>query len=291
MGKSLGDVLARIEQNRGRSHTKALAVKTELEDEINLLPQWSDSVRRIPNFALRSALFAATNKGRRPYLERVRIKALGGIELIYTGSLLDQNDLDVWQTVLHCSRAQKMGPACRVTAYRLLMLLGKTDTGKNRAILDRQLSRMSATSLQVRVGECSYEGSLIQEVYRDHETGAYLIRLNPRLRNLFVGDQFTDADWAIRTALRGRPLAQWLDGFYATHARPFDLKIETLHSLCGSRASRLTDFKKDLLRALDFVKIAREAADRPFEYAIDAGLVRVKSTPTAAQRRHLLGSR
>ena len=29
-------------------------------------------------------------------------------------------------------------------------------------------------------------------------------------------------------------LAQWLHGFYASHAKPFPIKIETLHRLCGS---------------------------------------------------------
>jgi len=101
------------------------------------LPQWSDSVRRVPNIALRSALFGAISKGRRPYLERAEIHAQGGNSVIYTGVLLDQGDLDVWETVLHMARAQALGAECRVTAYRLLKVLGRTDTGKNRQILDK----------------------------------------------------------------------------------------------------------------------------------------------------------
>lgn len=205
----------------------------------------------------------------------------------YTGVHLDQGDLDVWETVLHMARAQELGAECRVTAYRLLKELGKTDTGKNRQILDRHLSRMKATGLEVRVGSFSYEGSLIDEVYRDQATRAYVIRLNPKLKTLFEGDQFTEVDWSIRQALNGKPLAQWLHGFYASHASPFAMKVETLHRLCGSKATLLCDFKKDLRRALNAVAEASTSKGVPFSYETLGNLVHVKPTPSPSQRRHL----
>ncbi|WP_239990634.1 plasmid replication initiator TrfA [Pseudomonas sp. LAMO17WK12:I9] len=204
-----------LEERSQPSLTRQLKLESNLDSQLHcLLPHWPDSVRRVPNVALRSALFGAISKGHRPYLERVEIHAQGGISIFYTGALLDQGDLDVWETVLHMARAQELGAECRVTAYRLLKELGKTDSGKNRTILDRHLSRMKATALQVRVGDHSYEGSLIHEVYRDHGTRCYVIRLNPMLRVFFLGDQFTDVDWSVRQALHGKPLAQWLHSFY-----------------------------------------------------------------------------
>jgi hypothetical protein len=282
-------IFARLEEHSKRSGLQPQNV--EAEQARSLLPHWPDSVRGVPNVALRSALFGAISKGHRPYLERVEINALGGISILYTGALLDQRDLDVWETVLHLARMQELGSECRITAYRLIKYLGKTDTGKNRSILDRQLSRMKATALQVRVGEHSYEGSLIHEVYRDHDSRSYVIRLNPKLRVLFLGDQFTEVDWSVRQALHGRPLAQWLHGFYVSHARPYNLKVETLHRLCGSRARSLSDFKKDLRRSLDAVESAGNAAGRPFSYLIEGDLVRVKTTPSPSQRRHLANKR
>lgn len=282
-------IFAKLEENRKRSRAKPQEV--EVEHVRSLLPNWSDSVRRVPNVALRSALFGAIGKGRRPYLERVNINALGGISIVYTGALLDQGDLDVWETVLHLARTQELGAECKVTAYRLLKALGRTDTGKNRTILDRHLSRIKATALQVRVGEHSYEGSLINDVYREHAKGSYVIRLNPKLRVLFLDDQFTDVDWSIRQRLHGKPLAQWLHGFYATHASPYAFKVKTLHQLCGSRASSLYDFKKDLRRSLDAVERASAATGQPFSYLIEGDLVRVKTTPSPSQRRHLTSKR
>ncbi len=255
----------------------------------NPLPHWSDSVRRVPNVSLRSALFGAIGRGRRQYVERMEIQAQGGISIHYTGALLDQGDLDIWVTILHMARAQQLGTEFRATAYRILKELGKTDTGKNRQILDRHLSRLKATALQVRVGDLSYEGSLIREVCRNHEAAdrSYAIRLDPKLRMLFVGDQFTEVDWSVRQALHGKPLAQWLHGFYASHANPFRLKLATLHRLCGSRASSLRDYKKDLRRSLDSVAAASTIEGQPFSYAIEGDLVRVKTTPSPSQQRHL----
>ena len=66
-----------------------------------------------------------------------------------------------------------------MTAYQILKALGKTDSGKNRDILDLRLSRLNATAVRVKQGRYSYEGSLIDGVYRDEETRAYVLIPNP----------------------------------------------------------------------------------------------------------------
>ncbi|BBT41967.1 plasmid replication initiator TrfA [Pseudomonas putida] len=167
-----------------RRKEKDKHVEVEVEAKRESLPNWSDSVRRVPNVALRSALFGAMRKGARPYVEQMEVNALGSVSILYTGALLDQGDLDVWAAVLHLARMQELGVECRITAYRLLKVLGKTDSGKNRRVLDLSISRLKATALQVKVGRYAYEGSLIHEVYRDHHERSeriYVVRLNPKL--------------------------------------------------------------------------------------------------------------
>ena len=93
------------------------------------------------------------------------------------------------------------------------------------------------------------------------------------LRALFSPDQFTQIEWAVRNDLHGKPLAQWLHGFYASHAKPYPVKVETLHKLCGSEATLLSDFKKDLRRNLDAVAMAAEANGEGFVYEISNGFV------------------
>lgn len=291
---SLANLMARLEENRKRSVAKPKEVAVEVYDGVVALPNSSESVRPIPNVILRSALFGAIAKGRRPYLERVKVESLGGIDMIYTGALLDQGDLDVWGAVLHLALAQEFGAECKVTAYRLLKLLGKTDTGKNRRILDKRISRLKATALQIRMGRYSYEGSLIHEVYRgqnERSERIYVIRLNSKLHVLFNGSQYTKVNWSVRQALHGKPLAQWVHGFYSSHARSYDFKVDTLHQLCGSRARSLPDFKKDLRRSLEAVACASTTEGKPLSYLLDGNLVKVKTTPSASQQRHLAKKR
>ncbi len=251
------------------------------------LPLWPEAVRCVPNSVLRSALFGAIKRGARAYLERVQIHAQEGITIRYTGPRLDQGDLDVWATVLHAVRDQALGTECHVTAYQLLKALGKSDTGGNRKVLDKRLSRMNATALYVKVGRYSYEGSLIAGVERDELTKAYIIRLDPKLSSLFAADQFTQFEWEVRHALEGQQLAQWLHGFYASHAKPFPIKAETLLALSGSTDSSATSGRQSLRRALDAVAEVSIAHGERFSYQLEDGLVHVTRTPSRSQQKHL----
>lgn len=287
-GKKLAELMARIPQmqararQRGESEPQAPQPKNVVQ-----LPLWPEVVRGVPNGVLRSALFGAIKKGARAYLERQEIHAQEGIRIVYTGARLDQGDLDVWETVLHIARVQALGDECRVTAYQLLKALGKTDTGINRTTLDRRLSRMNATAVDVNVGRHGYEGSLIDEVYRDKETREYVIRLNPKLRALFAADQFTQVDWTVRYALDGKPLAQWLHGYYASHAKPYPVNVGTLLKLSGSENADPSSGRQTLRKALDALTDASEVNGQPFSYGIHGDLVHIEKKPSGAQRRHL----
>lgn len=286
--KKLEEMVGKVEALRARSNANPESKATKSKAPAKpTLPVWVDAARGVPNVALRSALFGATKKGSRGYLERVEIHAQEGITIRYTGARLDQGDLSVWETVLHHSRSQALGDECRATAYRLLYMLGKTDTGKNRDTLDRHLSRLKATALDVRVGQRAYEGSLIDEVYRDEETREYVIRLNPKLAGLFAADQYTAIAWEIRRQLDGQPLAQWLHGYYSSHASPYPIKVDTLHRICGSEATLMSDYAKTLRKALDSVQLASKAHGHNFAWSIVGDLVHVSTSGSKAQRRHL----
>ena len=251
------------------------------------LPLWPEPVRAVPNGFLRSALFGAIAKGRRRYINGEDLAAVDGVTIRYKGERLDQGDLDVWESVLHAVRLQELGSQCRVTSYALLKLMGKTDTGKNRATLHERITRLRANAVEVRQGRYCYIGGLIAGAAKDEETQEWVIELDAKLRPLFAADQFTQVEWAVRHELSGKPMAQWLHGFYASHAKPFPLKIETLHRLCGSEAKRMTDYKVDLRRNLDAVADASEAHGEGFSYDIRGDLVHVEKLAKGAQRRHL----
>lgn len=289
--EKMRDIAARgIERSRQRREQGALPLSEPdypPPAKVVMLPIWPDAVRAVPNGFLRSALFGAIRRGPRRYMKRERIAALDRIEIFYTGERLDQGDLDVWETILHLARLQGLGSECRVTAYQLLKALGKTDSGKNRDILDMRLSRMKATGVDVHIGRYGYEGSLIDEVYRDKETREYIFRANPKLRALFEPDQFTQIDWAIRHTLDGKPLAQWLHGFYASHVKPYPISVAKLHGLCGSDFDALNDFRPKLRKALDAVADACKINNQPFGYEIRNDIVHIEKEPSPVQLRHL----
>jgi len=284
-------IQARIEHNKRTPRpaaAKASApVKPPVISPVVRLPAWPDAVRSVPNGVLRSALFGAIKKGPRRYMEAEEIAAQDGVKIRYTGPRLDQGDLDVWENVLHLARAQDMGSQCRFTGYEMLKLLGMTACGKNRGTLHARLLRLKANALEVQQGRYTYIGSLLDEAYKDEETHEYVVVLNPKLRALFEGDQFTQVDWNIRHALAGQPLAQWLHGYYSSHAKPFPVKVETLHEICGSESVEMWKYAQTLRKALDALSGASKANDQPFDYEIRDGLVHVERKASSAQRRHL----
>ena len=291
--KRMGDLLGRIEELREQAKQRAEREKRDplpgapLPKNVVQLPLWPEPVRAVPNGFLRSALFGAIAKGRRRYINGEDLAAVDGVTIRYKGERLDQGDLDVWESVLHAVRLQELGSQCRVTSYALLKLMGKTDTGKNRTTLHNRIERLVANAVTVKQGRYTYIGGLIRFAAKDEETQEWVIELDEKLRPLFAADQFTQVEWAVRHALDGQPLAQWLHGFYASHAKPFPLKIETLHRLCGSEAGEMWKFAQTLRKALDDVAEASAAHGEGFGSDIRGDLVHVEKKAQGAQRRHL----
>ena len=290
--KRAGALFGRVEELREQAKQRAEREKRDplpgapLPKNVVQLPPWPEPVRAVPNGFLRSALFGAIAKGRRRYIDGEQLAALDGIEIRYTGQRLDQGDLDVWESVLHAVRLQELGSQCRLTSYALLKLMGKTDTGKNRATLNKRITRLVANAVTIKQGRYTYIGGLIRFAVKDEETQEWVIELDEKLRPLFAGDQFTQIEWAVRHELDGKPLAQWLHGFYASHAKPFPMKVETLLRLCGSE-SELRRYRQTLGDALDAVAEACAAHGEGFSYEIRGDIVHVEKKASGPQRRHL----
>lgn len=274
-----------FELARRRGEEMRARIEQREAQEIQL-PLWPEPVRAVPNGFLRSALFGAIAKGRRRYINGEELAAIDGVTIRYKGERLDQGDLDVWESVLHAVRLQKLGSKCRVTSYALLKLMGLTDTGKNRATLHARIERLVANAVTVKQGRYTYIGGLIRFAAKDEETQEWVIELDEKLRPLFAADQFTQVEWAVRHELNGKPLAQWLHGFYASHAKPYPMKVETLLRLCGSE-SELRRYRQTLGEALDAVAEASAAHGEGFSYEVRGDLVHVEKKAKGTQRRHL----
>lgn len=288
--KKLNDLLARIPEMQAKANQRTERQPlpgVPLPANVVQLPLWPEAVRAVPNGFLRSALFGAIAKGRRKYINGEDLAAIDGVTIRYKGERLDQGDLDVWESVLHSVRLQELGSQCRFTSYALLKLMGKTDTGKNRVTLQNRIERLVANAVTVKQGRYTYIGSLIGFAAKDEDTQEWVIELDPRLRPLFAADQFTQIEWTVRHALDGSQLAQWLHGFYASHAKPFPFKAETLLKLAGSENDNPSSSRQKLRKALDAVAEASAASGQPFSYDIRGDLVHVQKLAIGTQRRHL----
>jgi len=256
-------------------------------DSVISLPLWPDAVRGVPNLALRSALFGVIRRGPRRAMMRETTPCTSDFEIRYTGFRLDQADLDVWETALHLAKEHPMGNRVEITERDLLKALGRQYGKSGREWLKNCAARLSANTLEVMHQRFTYGGSLLNDFYRDDDTGRYVLILNPKMVVIFGMDTFTLIDWDIRQELVGQPLAQWLHGFYASHAKPFPVSVGKLHEWCGSEDASIRSFKQNLKVAFGLVQEASEKHGMHFKADILGDLVHVERQPSKSQQKHL----
>lgn len=254
------------------------------------LQNWREPYRALPNAILRSAVFAVIGKGQRARLDGMTINSQAGISLNYTGEQLDQSDLDLWAAQLHLLRNHPLDQEFHTSMYALLKGLSITDTGPSRASLKHRILRLNNCELSICTASYGYKGSLAEAACLDGSK-PLVLRLNPGIIRLFADDQYTLVHWGVRRMLSGSPLAQWLHGYYSTHAAPYPVRVETLRKLSGSRTVSQSKFLQLLRRALDRLALASAEHGQQFAFQIDDELVRVDKRPSHAQERHLAKKR
>ena len=251
------------------------------------LPLWPESKRGTPNAVLRGALFAAIQGKTRVALDRELLTAQQGVEIRFTGWQLSQSDLEVWEQVLHLARTQALGTKCYFNAHGFLKALGRQTGATAHEWLKSAIARLTGAVVEIKSGRRTYFGTLIEGGARDEHTGRYVVEINAKLAEFYGRSQWTQLDWAQRQQLRGKPLALWLHGFYASHAAPYPLTVEYLHKLSGSQTKQVWKFKQNLTQALE--ELAAGGAIQAFEIVGD--LVHVRTVPSPSQRKHLAARR
>ena len=218
-----------------------------------ILPWWPQEARAVPNLIVRCALFGVVRRGRREHLEQVLLPAIGGVSVTYTGARLDQADLDVWMGILELFKGQdlamRLGRAV-VPAREFLRSIGRSGGGNDIAWLERTLARLQATTLQIRLDDQIYRGSLIVRSARDETTGQLMIEIDPLIGKLFQDQGWSRIGLEARQALGQDQLAKWLHAFYSSHAAPYAIKIQALQQWSGSTASAPREFRRELREAL-----------------------------------------
>jgi len=257
-----------------RQHREALPPTAQL-------PLWPELTRGTPNTWLRGALFAAIQGKERRALKREPLATVNGIEIRFTGWQLDQSDLDVWDTIVHLSRLRALGEQVEFTAHSILRALGR-GTGKSQhEWLKDAIARLYSAGVEITAGRFTYFGALLRGA-RDEATGRYHVHLARELADMYLAG-WTQINWKERAALRRKPLALWLHGWFATHAQPYPLRLDTLQRLCGSRNQNAAGFKRLLCAALTEL----EAISAIDAWEVRGDVVHVTRIPSASQRKHL----
>ncbi len=218
-------------------------------------PVWPEAVRSAPNAILRSALFGIVRKGKRPVLDGVElVPAVKGVEIKVRSSVsLDQNDLDVWEEIVHWARKEDPGRRLEIPVRPFLEALGRKPGKPNRQWLYDALERLYRCEIFIRMEKegIEFEGALIARLVIE-KGKPILVQLDPYLPVLWEPG-WTRQNLEHRRALGQNQLAKWLHSFYGTHKKPLAYKVETLQALCGSRTKELWKFRQQLKTAARLV--------------------------------------
>ena len=249
------------------------------------LPLWPEPTRGAPNDILRSALFAAIQGKGREFLKQRLIAAYDGIQIKYTGEQLEQSDLDVWEHVLHLARQHPLGTVCHFKGGAFLKAIGRSTGKKDYQWLDRVLSRLTACEVRIERRGFIHGRGLVIAHDTDTKTRLYKVSIDPDTATLYAAG-WTAINWQQRQQLRAKPLALWLHGYYATHAKPLPLKVDTLRSLSGSKTNALRKYRQQLRKALNELKAIGVIASWQID-ATDLVIVDRGDAISKSQRRHL----
>lgn len=240
--------------------------------EIIHLPLWPEQKRGAPNSFIRSALFSAIHGKDREFLDGKVLDSQAGIVIKFTGQQLNQEDLTLWETLVHLAKEHPLGNICTFTAHSILKAMGLNTGGTEHRRLHKGIIRLTGGISEITHEGKTYFGPLIKSGIKDELTSHYTIELNRELIRLYGETQWTAIDWQQRLQLRKKPLAQALHAFYSSHKQPFPVKLATLQRLTGSKNAQAADFKRKCRAALDEL----ERLGFLISYSMDAQSVLVR---------------
>lgn len=258
-------------QKKGNSNTLNL----NQPQQVSIIGSWPKDKRGCANMLLRSSLFTVRGRGKRRYFTNHKIVAPKNAKISYTGPELDQNDLDLLMVLINALKSRPANDVIITSGADLIKEQNLTDSGANRAIMWATLERLVGVILNIRTEKYRYAGALLASVAHAKSEQKYRIKMNPEIAGLLATGT-TWLDWSVRQELRGQPLAQWLHGYYSTHAKPYGIKVKTIQGLCGSRISETRDFKKSLIKSLERLSSVYASRGQLFKFSIENNLISIE---------------
>src|SRR5271165_2810453 len=113
------------------------------------LPLWPEHKRGTPNTFLRSALFSAIQAKDRQFIKGQILAAQDGIQVKFTGQQLNQEDLTLWETLVHLAKKHPLGHLCSFSAHSLLRLMDLHTGGTEHRRLHDSIIRLTACAVEI----------------------------------------------------------------------------------------------------------------------------------------------
>jgi hypothetical protein len=234
-----------------------------------LLPEIFEDKRAIPNCFLRGALFGMVRKGRRALVGDMPIFTMSQYDLTFTGYELDQNDLEVWDTLMYLAKERQVDNELRITLYDLCKQMRLTNNGKTLEAIKNRVARLKVGTVKIISNKKEFGGSLINNYYIDSDgDGKLVVEYNKKLTPLFADNDYTLISADIRHLLGDNQLARWLYNFYESHKEPIPFAINFIQKLCRSEAEP-KGFKRLLKNALDLVQKAHLSVNAKSKWCYD----------------------
>ena len=254
--KAKQQILTKEKRQKAEDEAKLLGTAMQ-----QLLPEIFEDKRAIPNCFLRGALFGMVRKGRRALVENQPIFTMSQYEVSFSGSEMDQNDLEIWDTLMYLAKNRNVDNELRITLYDLCQQMRLSPTQKTYERLVARVQRLQFGQVKINKDKKQFGGSLINNYYIDTDgDGKLVIEYNKKLTPLFVDGDYTLISADIRHLLGDNQLARWLYNFYESHNQPIPFAINFIQKLCRSE-SEPKEFKRLLKNASELVKKAHLAVN------------------------------
>lgn len=213
------------------------------------------------NDILRSGLFGSQRKS--IFVSNYEIPTPSNLKITFTGNLMNQRDYEIFELLIKSYKEN--GLEAVITQSELLTSLKRKHGGEQVAALKASLDKLARCSLSIETKNYKFIGHLLDEVaYDKNGDKSIYIKFGNRLIDIFANDNWTLIDSSKREKVSKSMLSTWIYNFYSTHANPFPYSVRMLKRLSNCDYTRLSDFRRDLIRCLEALK------NDGWTYAIDS---------------------
>lgn len=245
-----------------------------------MLPGMNETVRAIPNYIARSAIFAPVRRGWHPLHDETVFLEGSHILLKGSGKQLSEDHADIWMHAMYLQTTALLGEAPIINRADFLRGMGRPTGGSAYEWLHEGMKDLARFTLCI---EARRKDGSVKYSYGRHPstrviamiggfdyhepTGSYTLYADPRWAQIFGNREYALVDWSKRLQMR-HDLSKSLQRLIGTSA---DIQQKYSLDILKQRAQytgRMRDFRATLERSLEELEALEVIAEPRIEAAI-----------------------